>query len=267
LGQPSLYPDHYDAALLFRLARQEQRDAIAITTTLPFYGLDIWNAYEISWLNTKGKPIVAMGTFYIPCTSPYLVESKSLKIYLNAFSNSSFVDQHQVKAIIEGDLSTLCGQAVQVDIDLLNDYQALPNIGTLSGKCLDTLDIECTHYQPYPDALKTTQSALISETVYSNLLKSNCLITSQPDWASVEISYTGNPIDHAGLLQYIVSLRNHNEFHEHCVERMFMDILKHCKPTSLSVYARYTRRGGLDINPYRSTDAYVVPANIRLVRQ
>lgn len=265
LGQSSSYVTTYSPDLLEVFPRLSKRQEIGIEGSLPFYGEDIWNAYEISWLTPKGKPTVALGEFRIPCDSEWLIESKSLKLYLNSFNQSIFPGLPEISAVIAKDLSQAVGAPVSVMLtepkDMVDSlYSGLP------GKLIDGIDIECTHYQPAPSILKT-QSTVVSEILTSDLLKSNCLVTGQPDWGSVQIAYTGPQIDRAALLQYIVGFREHHEFHEQCVERIFIDILRQCKPGQLTVYARYTRRGGLDINPYRSTHPAANCPNIRLVRQ
>jgi 7-cyano-7-deazaguanine reductase len=274
LGKASAYIDQYDASLLFPINRKPKRDEIGVTSTPIFFGADLWTAYELSWLNAKGKPQVALAHITLPADSPNIIESKSFKLYLNSFNNTCLEGyDHGVQALhdlLAHDLSDAAGARVAVKIELfpLNmERDKRPVIATFEGTPLDRLDIECNHYTPAPHLLTTLDDQPIEETVYSDLLKSNCLVTGQPDWGSVHISYYGAPIDHAGLLQYIVSFRNHNEFHEQCVERMFMDIWSRCQPTRLTVYARYTRRGGLDINPYRTSFPRVLPANVRLARQ
>lgn len=251
LGKQSSYISTYTPELLFPIPRAEKRKEIGINgTQLPFVGEDLWNAYEISWLNKKGKPEVAIGQFIIPCDSPNIIESKSLKLYLNSFNQTKFSSIDEVSNVITKDLSTASGKLVQVTLSSLDEYQV--EAQEPSGTCLDTLDIECNTYQPKPDYL-TTEKEEVTETLYSNLLKSNCLVTGQPDWGSIFIQYTGKKINHANLLKYIVSLREHNEFHEQCVERIYMNINKKCLPKQLSVSAFYTRRGGIDINPHRSS--------------
>ena len=273
LGKAATYADRYDAALLYPLARAAQRALIGVADRPVFLGADLWTAYELSWLNTRGKPQVALGRFVVPCESTHLVESKSLKLYLNSFNNTVFADMDAVRQTLQKDLSEAVwrGGVVQssVGVQLLSPEQyAKEKIAEMDGLSLDRLDLDCSHYQPAPELLSTAcNEAPVTETLYSNLLKSNCLVTGQPDWGSVSISYSGPQIDQAGLLQYIVSFRNHNEFHEHCVERMFMDIWTRCKPTKLAVYARYTRRGGVDINPWRSSHAQGLPAQVRTARQ
>jgi 7-cyano-7-deazaguanine reductase len=209
--------------------------------------------------------LVAVAEMVFPCESPFLIESKSLKLYLNSFNNTRFETLEQVKETIETDLSKACQMPVLVKVRLLDEVAH--KIGRLKGRNLDHLDVECTTYMPDPSLLSVSEG-VIEETVHTHLLKSNCLVTGQPDWGSVEISYKGKKIDSAGLLKYIVSLRDHNEFHEQCVERIFCDIQRACKPEWLTVYARYTRRGGLDINPYRTNKKEIdLIENDRLIRQ
>ena len=273
LGKTSSYADQYDPGLLFPLPRAPTRDEIGISGQPPFLGADLWTAYELSWLNPRGKPQVAIAHFTVPCESPNIIESKSFKLYLNSFNNSRFDDAQQVLDRLKADLSEAAwrgaGRKGSVGVRLLAPAQfAMEQVHELDGLSLDRLDVECTQFQPAPELLRADhEQAPVTETLVSDLLKSNCLVTGQPDWASVRISYTGAQIDQEGLLQYLVSFRNHNEFHEQCVERIFMDLWTRCKPVKLSVYARYTRRGGLDINPWRSSQPQQVPANVRTARQ
>ncbi len=273
LGKTSSYADQYDPGLLFPLPRAPKRDEIGISGHPPFLGADLWTAYELSWLNPRGKPQVAIAHFTVPCESPNIIESKSFKLYLNSFNNSRFDDAQQVLDRLKADLSEAAwrgaGRKGSVGVRLLAPAQfAMEQVHELDGLSLDRLDVECTQFQPAPELLRADhEQAPVTETLVSDLLKSNCLVTGQPDWASVRISYTGAQIDQEGLLQYLVSFRNHNEFHEQCVERIFMDLWTRCKPVKLSVYARYTRRGGLDINPWRSSQPQQVPANVRTARQ
>jgi 7-cyano-7-deazaguanine reductase len=273
LGKSSSYVDQYDAALLFPIARRSKRDEIGLTGTLPFFGADLWTAYELSWLNPRGKPQLALARITVPAESTHIVESKSVKLYLNSFNNSVFADASAVQTRLREDLSAAVWQggavmsSVGVQLVLPQDFDKEP-VHELDGLNLDRLDLECSHYQPAPELLTAQlNEAPVTETLTSQLLKSNCLVTGQPDWGSVRISYTGPQIDQAGLLQYIVSFRNHNEFHEQCVERIFMDIWRACKPSKLEVYARYTRRGGVDINPWRTSHPMAAPVNIRTARQ
>lgn len=268
LGKPVAYRDTYCPELLFPIARQVKRSEIGVCAdALPFVGEDLWNAYELSWLNPRGKPIAAIGSFRIPAESPYLIESKSLKLYLNSFNQSRFADIDAVRACIENDLSAASGALVTVDIHSLSS-RPTRCIAYPHGELLDELDIAVDRYVPSPELLLTDPfGASVTETLYSHLLKSNCLVTGQPDWGTLVVRYTGPAIDRAGLLRYIVSFRQHNEFHEQCVERVFCDILRRCRPRALAVWARYTRRGGLDINPFRSTGQFEAPANDAEVRQ
>lgn len=273
LGKASAYTDQYDASLLFPLPRETKRRALGITGSLPFLGADLWTAFELSWLNPKGKPQVALAHITVPCESTHIVESKSFKLYLNSFNNSRFASAETVRERLRDDVSAAIWHGAPVRASagvrlLLPDRFDAEPVQELDGLSIDRLDVECTQYQPAPQLLSAAlDEQPVAETLVSHLLKSNCLVTGQPDWGSVQIRYSGPQIDQAGLLQYIVSFRNHNEFHEQCVERIYMDILTRCKPAKLSVYARYTRRGGLDINPWRSSHPQQPPANVRTARQ
>ncbi len=268
LGKPRGYCSQYAPALLFPIPRQAQRAELALRGTLPFFGVDIWNAYEVSWLNVRGKPEIAIATIVVPADSPNLIESKSFKLYLNSFNQTRLVDATALSSTLQADLATGFGAPVRVTLTPAHEFASL-KFGQLEGTLLDRLDIEIDSYQPNPALLFAAQNqAPVEETLVSHLLKSNCLVTGQPDWASVQIRYLGAPIDQASLLKYLIGLREHNEFHEHCVERIFVDILRHCLPARLSVYARYTRRGGIDINPWRSNfSTSDLPSNLRLARQ
>lgn len=265
LGKEAKYASHYDPILLFPLERFPKRDEIGVSIPLPFYGYDIWNLFELSWLNMKGKPMVAVAEIIIPCDSPFLIESKSMKLYFNSLNNTKFDDVETVRQTIIDDLSNAAQARVSVTI-YFEQHQIAKVNKQFDAICIDNLDVTCDTYMVQPQFL-TTSHEKVSESIYSNLLRSNCLITNQPDWGSVVIEYTGKKIDHENLLKYIISFRNHNEFHEQCVERMFVDISRHCKPEKLVVYARYTRRGGLDINPIRSSEPCKIPNNYRLFRQ
>ena len=273
LGKASAYVDRYDASLLFPLARADQRAGIGALTNPPFFGADMWTAFELSWLNPRGKPQVALAHITVPCETTHLVESKSFKLYLNSFNNTVFADATEVQRRIRTDISAAVwhGGPMQASVGVklvLPELFDREPLYEMAGLSLDRLDIECTRYTPAPDLLHTeVDEQPVTEVLCSNLLKSNCLVTGQPDWGSIQISYTGMPINQEGLLQYLVSFRNHNEFHEHCVERIFMDIWTRCKPVKLTVYARYTRRGGLDINPFRTSYPQALPANTRTARQ
>ncbi len=273
LGKAVAYADQYDAALLFPIARADKRSEIGVGVSPPFFGADIWTAFELSWLTPRGKPQVAIAHITVPCESLNIVESKSFKLYLGSFSNTPFADVQAVQQRIRADVSEAVWRggnmvaSVGVKLVLPELFDREP-VRDLEGLSLDRLDIECSRYTPAPDLLQAAfDEAPVSEVLTSNLLKSNCLITGQPDWGSVQIGYTGPPIAQEGLLQYLVSFRNHNEFHEQCVERIFMDVWTRCKPTRLTVYARYTRRGGLDINPFRTSHPQALPPNLRTARQ
>ena len=273
LGQPSAYVDQYDAGLLFPLPREAKRREIGITASVPFLGADLWTAFELSWLNPRGKPQVALAHITVPCESTHIVESKSFKLYLNSFNNTAFAGADDVRDRIRADVSTAIwhGGPMQSSAGvklLLPEQLEREKVQELAGLSIDRLDVECTRYQPAPELLSAAfDEKPVDEILVSHLLKSNCLVTGQPDWGSVQITYSGPQIDQAGLLQYIVSFRNHNEFHEQCVERIYMDVMARCKPTKLAVYARYTRRGGLDINPWRTSHPQSPPANVRTARQ
>lgn len=265
LGKTVSYDSPYDPGLLFPISRQNNRNEIGVSKTLPFHGVDIWNVYELSWLNEKGKPLVAIGEIYIPCTTPSIVESKSLKLYFNSFNQTQFRSQEHVVETVIKDLSHTAGSPIDFKILLLSIYP-FDILTSLPGNCLDDLDVTINTYNLNQSFLALDSHELVHEQLYSHLLKSNCPVTNQPDWATVLIHYHGKKIDRAGLLKYIISLRLHNEFHEQCVERIYMDILRQCQPEKLTVYARYTRRGGLDINPFRSNFENN-PLNCRLSRQ
>ncbi len=267
LGQATEYIDTYSPELLQAVPRSLGRGSLNLNATeLPFTGKDIWHGYELSWLNARGKPVVALATFVVPCQSPNLIESKSFKLYLNSFNQTRFADLAQVYQHLKQDLSACAGMAVTVNLHNVNELQAFQPTW-LPGYCIDELDIDIDQYSYSADLLKApNKNEIKEEKLHSHLLKSNCLITSQPDWASVYIHYRGPAINHENLLRYLISFRNHNEFHEQCVERIYSDIQQYCQPEFLVVYARYTRRGGLDINPFRSSEPCEVPL-FRLTRQ
>ena len=264
LGQKVDYIEQYTPELLQGVPRSLSREQIGVSQPLPFGGVDIWNGYELSWLNPKGKPQVAILQCQVPIDSQNLIESKSFKLYLNSFNQSVFGSADEVARHLSKDLSACAQAPVKVQLFSAGQFGAL-HLGELDGTVIDELDIEINAYEPSPELL-TTGDQQVSETLVSHLLKSNCLITSQPDWASVQIHYEGAAIDRAGLLAYLISFRRHNEFHEQCIERIFCDLMNRCKPHKLAVYARYTRRGGLDINPLRANFDFNV-SNNRLARQ
>ena len=244
------YKDHYDPGLLCPVARAPYRRELGIEGALPFAGADVWTAYELSWLDPKGKPRVAMATFSVPVDSPNLIESKSFKLYLNSFSQTPVTSLEALLKILLKDIGSVCGTPVGVELLLPGDF-ADEQIEELDGELIDEIDVEIRDYRPNPGHLVVGRSS-IEETLVSNLLKTNCPLTGQPDWASIQIRYKGARLDREGLLKYLVSFRQHGGFHEHCTENIFMDILKRCRPERLTVHARYTRRGGIDINPFRT---------------
>jgi 7-cyano-7-deazaguanine reductase len=263
LGKTAKYPEKYDKTLLFSIPRKNTRQCEV--TYLPFRGYDIWHAYEISWLNQKGKPQISLAEIILPYDSPNLIESKSLKLYLNSFNNSKFVSHTEILKIITKDLSEAAEKDVAIRLYTETTAPIITNF--INAQNIDDIDTEIDTYSTDKTLLKTHQK-IVSESLCSNLLKSNCPVTGQPDWASVLIQYQGKQIDHESLLKYIISFRNYQEFHEECVERMFLDIMEKCVPDTLTVYARYTRRGGLDINPIRTNNpSYKPDNNFRMIRQ
>jgi 7-cyano-7-deazaguanine reductase len=268
LGQSSSYDSQYNPERLFAIPREPKRKEIGVDPQhLPFYGFDCWNHYEVSWLNQKGKPMVAIAEIIYDCATPNLVESKSLKLYFNSFNNTQFKDSEEVRLTVERDLSSRLHRDAHVRILSLREKKLAMIQSAPLGECIDELDVTCSVYLVEPNYL-SVEDKKVEEILYSDLLKSNCLVTNQPDWGSVQIAYTGKKINREGLLKYLVSFRNHNEFHEQCIERIFVDIMNRCKPEKLTVYGRYTRRGGLDINPYRTTEKVNIQGlNYRLIRQ
>ena len=267
LGKATRYEAKYNPSLLQGVPRKLNRDAISLTGELPFHGSDIWTGYELSWLNAKGKPIVAIVEFHFAFDSEFMIESKSFKLYLNSFNQTNFDSVKAVEEVLNKDLSQYSNGKVDVKI-IEPRYFSAQRIVKLPGTNIDDLDIEVCNYEFDAELLldSTDDSQTVAETLNSDLLKSNCLVTSQPDWGSVMIRYQGAKIDREKLLRYLISFREHNEFHEQCVERIFVDLKRFCNCSKLTVFARYTRRGGLDINPYRS-DFEQPNDNIRLARQ
>lgn len=267
LGKPTAYHDQYDNSLLQSVPRSLNREPLGLfPDSLPFTGSDIWTLYELSWLNSKGLPQVAVGEVVLDAQSRNLIESKSFKLYLNSFNQTRFADWGEVRQTLERDLSACAEGEARVALFRLNEIEGQP-IGHFEGSCIDEQDIAIEDYRFNADYLAdATGSEIVEETLVSHLLKSNCLITNQPDWGSVMIRYKGPRIEREALLRYLVSFRQHNEFHEQCVERIFNDVMRFCHPEALTVYARYTRRGGLDINPWR-TNVPFSPGFSRLVRQ
>lgn len=267
LGQKTEYASQYDRTLLQPVPRALNRDGLGITQNQPFtIGADIWTAYEISWLNEKGLPQVAIADIYLDYQSQNLIESKSFKLYLNSLNQSKFADFNAIQKTMQRDLNECAQGDVKVRLNPVAVYDS-QKIDHLQGDCIDEQDIEITSYEFNADWLKDCVSdEIVEEKLVSHLLKSNCLITNQPDWGTLHIHYVGKKIDHEKLLRYVVSFRQHNEFHEQCIERIFCDLIHYAKPEKLTVYARYTRRGGLDINPFRSNFENL-PENLRLARQ
>ncbi|MBI6899354.1 NADPH-dependent 7-cyano-7-deazaguanine reductase QueF [Pseudomonas putida] len=267
LGKSSEYIATYTPALLFPIPRLAKWAELGVSgDALPWQGVDFWNCFELSWLLPSGKPVVAIGEFAIPCDSPNIIESKSFKLYLNSLNQTVFESVEALQACLVRDLSAAAGKPVGVKVSTLAEVEG-QGVTALPGQCIDALDVNISNYeQPQPELLRCSSERVVEETVHSHLLKSNCPVTGQPDWGSVVVEYKGQALDHASLLTYLISFRQHADFHEQCVERIYLDLKNLLKPEHLTVYARYVRRGGLDINPYRSTGA-ISPQNLRLVRQ
>ena len=286
LGQVSDYPDKYDASLLYPIPRAQGREGVLVNGALPFDGVDIWNAYEVSWLNDKGKPSVAVAVLTVPASSPNIVESKSLKLYLGSLNQSIFTCIDDVVNTIQRDVSSIVGEGVLVSLTLIGSEQvfcagSLADCGMnsetnsedrrgvvelASAICVDDEDIVAHEYSINAKLLEVDGGGAVDECLSSHLLRSNCPVTGQPDWATIFVHYCGPKICRQSFLKYIISYRNHNDFHEQCVERVFADIMSECQPEKLSVYGRYTRRGGIDINPYRS-NFEMCSDNTKLMRQ
>ncbi|KTC49062.1 NADPH-dependent 7-cyano-7-deazaguanine reductase [Pseudomonas putida] len=267
LGKSSAYVSTYTPSLLFPIPRAAKWAELGLSAdTLPYTGVDVWNCFELSWLLPSGKPVVAIGEFSIPADSPNIIESKSFKLYLNSLNQTPFASVDALEKVLVQDLSGAAGKPVGVKVRRLEEVEA-EGVVSLPGVCIDDLDITVSSYDhPQPELLRCDPARIVEESLHSHLLRSNCPVTSQPDWGSVCITYTGAALDHASVLAYLVSFRQHSDFHEQCVERIFTDLQRLLQPQKLTVYARYVRRGGLDINPYRSTEALDF-ANGRLVRQ
>jgi 7-cyano-7-deazaguanine reductase len=265
LGHATGYPDTYDASLLFPVARAPQRRELGLSDVLPFAGADLWTAFELTWLDARGKPAIAIATFEVPVTSPSIVESKSVKLYLGSFAQTRFDDVSVVIATIVRDLSAAAGAPVQVDLVAPAAFGEL-RLAALSGESLDVLPVTIDRYDVDPSSLGAG-GAVVAETLRTDLFRSLCPVTGQPDYASIALAYRGPRIDREGLLRYLVSYRCHSGFHEHCVERIFVDVMAACRCQALSVYARFTRRGGLDINPFRCSAGTPVPPSVRTPRQ
>ncbi|WNC11615.1 NADPH-dependent 7-cyano-7-deazaguanine reductase QueF [Pseudomonas coleopterorum] len=267
LGKSSEYVSTYTPSLLFPIPRAAKWAELGLSAdTLPYKGVDVWNCFELSWLLPSGKPVVAIGEFSIPADSPNIIESKSFKLYLNSLNQTPFASVDALEKVLVQDLSGAAGKPVGVKVRRLEEVEA-EGVVSLPGVCIDDLDITVSSYDhPQPELLRCDPARIVEESLHSHLLRSNCPVTSQPDWGSVCITYTGAALDPASVLAYLVSFRQHSDFHEQCVERIFTDLQRLLQPQKLTVFARYVRRGGLDINPYRSTEASDF-ANGRLVRQ
>lgn len=265
LGKETQYCSEYNADLLQGVPRSLNRDDLGLNQgTLPFIGEDVWYGYELSWLNPKGKPVVAVAEFRFSCTTENIVESKSFKLYLNSFNQTRFASVKDVENTLVKDLSNITGSLAKVSLFGVDHCPALDiTKSNEQSVCIDGEDISIDNYQYNAQLLKKAQGdssdSQTTEYLVSHLLKSNCLITNQPDWATIYIQYSGKKIDHAILLKYLISFRQHNEFHEQCVERVYCDLQKLCQLDELTVFARYTRRGGLDINPFRSSHILQAP--------
>jgi len=266
LGQPTDYPDNYAPELLCPISRKESRDQLGLSGDLPFSGTDIWNAWELTWLTENGPPAAATAEFHVPATSPNIVESKSLKLYLNSFAMSTFASAAEVAERLANDIGACAGSRIVVTILPIVTTESRI-VSRLAGACIDSPDVACTQWQVDAGLLRTDPKHVVTEDLYTHLLRSLCPVTAQPDFGSVQLSYRGPEIDRASLLRYIVSYRQHNDFHEACVERIFLDLMAQCRPEKLSVHACYQRRGGIDINPFRSTDPNERPPSLRLWRQ
>jgi 7-cyano-7-deazaguanine reductase len=264
LGKPTAYPEHYDATLLYPIARAVERERLGLRSTLPFSGADLWTAYELSWVNGSGRPQIAIGRFRVPADSPSIVESKSLKLYLGSFAQESIANAGELLRRIAGDLRRACGAPVDVELVSASRFAALP-VAELPGESIDALDVSIAAHAPDAAVLRA-DTVIAEESLRSALFKSRCPVTGQPDFGDVLIRYRGPRIDRASLLRYLVSFRTHAAFHESCVERIFVDIKQRCAPERLTVYARFTRRGGIDINPFRS-DFETAPSDVRTPRQ
>lgn len=265
LGQSTDYIDTYTPSLLYPVPRGEARAAIGLEAPLPFRGGDLWHAYELSWLDARGKPVAAVADFSLSCDTQNIIESKSFKLYLNSFSNTRFASREEVKETLEKDLTGCAGGEVKARVLSLGEAEQMPHMA-LEGTCLDDIELEIDQYEYAPELLHVDTGGERSHVLYTHLLRSRCPVTGQPDWATLVVRYRGRPINEQGLLRYVVALRNHQGFHEQIIERVFMDIMARCAPAALTVYGRFTRRGGLDINPFRS-NFESLPPSLRTVRQ
>ena len=259
LGESADYTDGYDSKRLFPMPRQEGREAVSLSDSDNWHGQDVWTGYEFSWLNEKGKPMVAVLRLTVDATSTHIVESKSMKLYLNGYAQTRFASKQQVSEQLTEDLGAAFGAVVT--IELMDSADAALQVVNLEGQCLDELDVAIDEYRRNPELLNlkggvdqvSLGDSTVSEVLTSHLFRSLCPVTAQPDWASLSIGYTGKAIDHEGLLKYLVSYRGHQAFHETTIEGIYADIWRICEPQSLVVSGRFLRRGGLDISPTRSS--------------
>ncbi len=265
LGRASHNPVTYTPSLLRSIARAESRQQAGIGASLPFRGEDAWNCYEFSWLNARGRPEVAVIKIQVPCSSSHIVESKSLKLYLNSYAQTTFGNRSELVSTLDSDLALAFRSPVIVA--LLDVDRNVDRIGDLPGHCLDDLDVAIDAYHRDPDLIDcVADEVTVRETHYTHLFRSVCPVTGQPDWASIMVQYVGRRIEAESLLRYLVSYRNHAAFHESTIELIFMDLMRCASPDHLTIYGRFQRRGGIDINPFRSTDESIAPS-IRMVRQ
>jgi 7-cyano-7-deazaguanine reductase len=265
LGQQTRYPDKYAPTLLCAIPRANSRGALSLTSGQPFTGTDTWNAWDLTWLGRGGRPVAATAEFRVPADSPAIIESKSLKLYLNSFSMSEFESTSRVAATLAADLSACAGSEVGVKVTEVTNTEARV-VSCLAGDCLDSIDVDCDTWDVSAALLRADFDNIVTEDLHTHLLRSLCPVTGQPDVGSLQISYRGPKLDRAALLQYVVSYRQHQDFHEACIERMFVDLASRCAPENLTIHARYQRRGGIDINPFR-TNCGERPLNLRLWRQ
>jgi 7-cyano-7-deazaguanine reductase len=265
LGRPTAFPRHYAPETLFAVPRIHGREALGLSAQLPFHGEDLWNAWELSWLDPKGRPMVAVVELRFPAASPNLIESKSLKLYFNSLASTRYGSVASVQVLIARDLGTCAGVPVEVRLrtgSVASDHA----VSDLQGVCIDNVPAGFGAAAVDAQLLRSDPGTPVTESLHSHLLRSLCPVTQQPDTGSILISYHGPKIDRSALLEYLVSFRDHEAFHEACVEKIFVDLKSRCAPERLTVYARYNRRGGLDINPFRS-DFEEQPPNLRLWRQ
>jgi 7-cyano-7-deazaguanine reductase len=267
LGGNSPYPDKYDPGILYPIPRWPARSLLDIDKKILMYGIDHWHAYEISWLAEDGKPQVALGEFFFSSESENIVESKSLKLYLHSLNQERYPSAEAVTKLISKDLSAISRSEVMVVLHALRHVGASPPASHMA-KSIDRHKITAIGDQPDPTLLEIEDQIVFDDELRSDLFRSNCPVTGQPDWASFDIQYTGAKINEASLLSYLCSYREHQGYHEECAERIYRDILQACRPEEMRVALNFLRRGGLDINVYRSTQPLLSKSvNPRLARQ